>query len=354
MKLLDRWVRLAAAGLTLSLLSNFSIPAQAASAPTVSEWTVLQRMSPGFIANLSHNMRANPDGSESMNHYGWLQVGMQRSSMYGVPAAVLAQNASALDKSFAAIEYAFAHQHPDGSFDYSEGSSGMHATPTAEALSVAFFLGDLGHTILLLQSSPWFMTSPQTASQRAQLARIKSQAVPTLNWYMSRQSVVARDTGTTNRIIAYGLAYYLMGRALDRPDAMAVGRSFMNRALAGQMSDGTFPEGGGFDSSYQNVSLYQLMVYYLNLGPDDTYMRSQLWTAIANGMNRELKNVGTNGQISTEGNSRVGGNSTETYFGHAKTVDAPDASLSFEYYANITNDPGLRTLADNVEQTYLK
>ena len=96
------------------------------------------------------------------------------------------------------------------------------------------------------------------------------------------------------------------------------------------------------------------MVYYLNLGPDDLYLRPSLWNAITLGMNRELRNIGPDGVINTTGNARVGGNSGETYFGRPKAVDRPSASLAIEYYANMTNDPATRALADKVEHYYLK
>jgi hypothetical protein len=347
-----------AAGLVVSMMARSPLPARAAAPPAVSEWTVISRMSPVFISDLAREMRANADGSESANHSGFMQVGMQRTSAYGIPAGVLSKDPAQIQKALDGIAYAFAHQHPDGSFDYSESNgsvaSGLGRSPLGNALSTTFFLEDLGHAMLLLQASPWFMTSPATSAQRAQLEGFRKPATLALNWLLSQQSVTSRDVHPSNRIIAYGSAYYLLGKALGRADAMAVGRSFINRAIAMQLPDGTLPENGGFDSSYQNVSLYKLMVYYLNLAADDAYLRPAVWNAVTLGMKRELRNVQPDGTIVTMGNSRVGGSSGETYFGHAKPVDRPNAALSLEYYANITNDASVRGIADNVEHHYLE
>jgi hypothetical protein len=65
-----------------------------------------------------------------------------------------------------------------------------------------------------------------------------------------------------------------------------------------------------------------------------------------------LFRIGANGEVSTEGNSRVhpGG---ETYLGKEKAVDTLRLPLMLYYYAALSGDEQSKHLAQQVQQRYL-
>jgi hypothetical protein len=335
------------AAMLLALIAAFGMslavhPARASDVPNVSEWTVLQRMSLDTLKAWAATARPDANGATSMNRTGYIQVGFQRDSVNAIPYSIRAKNVGSLGNSFRIIRYAFQHQRPDGGFEYSESngqvSSGYQASRQAEASNAAYFLYDLGHTLLLLQQSDWFQHSAETATFRSQLQQVYPNARRALDWLVAQQDVLRGDTGGANRTLGYASAYYLTGKALNSSSAMAVGRTFIQGALDKQLSDGTFPELGGFDSSYQGVSLYQGMILFLQMDSSEGDLRARLWNAVQRADSREASAVLSSGEVSTAANTRVraGG---EAAFGHAKSIDAITVSMALQYFAFTINNP---------------
>jgi hypothetical protein len=156
-----------------------------------------------------------------------------------------------------------------------------------------------------------------------------------LSWFMPQADLLRTDQAATNRIMSYGAEYYLAGKLLGNDEAIRIGRSFIEEAVDKQFGDGTFPEVGGFDSSYQNVSLYFGQVVCLQIPPSDP-LRDRLWAAIQRGMAREQRNLMPTGEISTIGNTRI-----HYIPGAARQhdLDSHYAVLAQAYYAAITGDP---------------
>lgn len=292
-------------------------------------------MDPAFLKAVTQSSHASPEGATSRNRGGFIDVEYQRATDRAIPEAIVTQNAAPLATSFNIINYTFAHQRSDGGFENANKNLfvNVHGRPTpwGEAAPVAFFLEDLGHTLLLLGESSWFQHSDATRGYRQQLADLRPKVERALNWLMGQQAALKTDVGATNRSFMYGDAYYFLGKALSRSDAMAVGTGFARDAISHQLPDGTFPELGGFDSSYQGVSLYLAELLLLQSNAND---RSALWSAIQRGMARETTNLLPSGEVRTQGNTRIYG-----VTGGRQRIDAVDVNLAFQYFAGMTQDP---------------
>ncbi len=347
-------MRTIASGLLLVLVVTQSVPARADS-PAPSEWQVLQAMNPAVVNMWASAARQNADGAVSVNKTGgYINVGFQRESVDQIPAAVEHRDKKTLDNALQIISYALKHEHNDGGFDYAESngvvSSGAAATALGEASAEAFFASDFGHTLRLLQESSWFKTSPDLNAERASVESFEEKAKPMAAWLVQHSQLLSTDRAALNRVFIYAAAYSLLGAAVGNTAAVSLGHSFLRQGLDRQESDGTLPEAGGFDSSYQAVSLYWLQVLYLQLGAGDP-LHADLWKAIDSGAQRETKNILPDGTVSTANNTRVGSNG-ETYFGHKKQIDGRMVILSMNYWAATTGNPHIGRVAHLVFARY--
>ncbi|MGB7537572.1 MAG: hypothetical protein WBM17_03455 [Anaerolineales bacterium] len=293
-----------------------------------------------------------PDGTGAMgrNRKAYFSVVFQRGVTPTLIQGVLDRDSSLAGRGIRALEYAFGHQNPDGSFPFEPPAeyTGKQPGPGDLASAAAFFFSELGRSLCLLESSDWFQTNPDAANLRVRLQAVRGKADLSLTWLMSQQEELeAFDGQTANRLFFDALAFYLTGRALGRTDAMDAGESFALSAMRLRTSDGILLEKGGFDSSYQGVSLFRALILYVHADSGRIEFRRQLWKTIAQGVQWELSRVLPTGEISTEGNARVypGG---EDFLGNEKAVAYADVALAFYYYAVLAGDPGVKQAADNV------
>ena len=290
-----------------------------------------------FFDRIAAENRPSQDGAEARNRgRAWLSVNDQIGTDRLVTAGLHEHDPQDIAEALNAAQYAFAHQTPDGNF-----ADAMGYNAREQAGSVGGFTFYLAHSLLMLAQSPWFMQSAQTAQLRGQAQSLIVPFNRTLNWFIQQADLVRTDQAATNRIMSYGGDYYLAGKLLSNGEAINIGRSFIEEAIDKQRSDGTFPEEGGFDSSYQNVSLSFGQVIFLQMPPSDP-LRERLWAAIQRGVAREALSVMPNGEISTVGNTRVHGGPGQ------HQVDSHTAVLAHAYYAEITGDPNARQAVQSI------
>lgn len=330
---------------------NFPLKAPtlvAAGLPVVPEWDVINKIDSTIFTRLANNNQPDASGAMGSNKQGYMSVVFQRNAIYPTTEGLLNSNSQHTANSIHGLEYAFDHQSSDGSFQ----TNSTNAKPGDVASAASFFYSELGHSLLLAQNSNWFQTSTQAADLRTRLDAVKNKAGSSLNWLISQTSTLSSyDGADTNRLFFDANAYYLTARALGRSDASQGGRDFVQKALNNQLSAGYFLEKGGYDSSYQGVSLLRAIIFYMNLEDSDTSLRQNLWSAIVAGVNWELTRVLPTGEVSTDGNTRVfpGG---EQFLGQEKQVAYADLALALNYYSQISGDQTVKTVADNVSAHY--
>jgi hypothetical protein len=307
-----------------------------AAAPIVDPGAVVENLPlpASFLQKMVQENQPDPSGAEQRNRGGkWLTVNNQIGTDRLVTVGLLTRNPQYIADALNAASYAFSHQNPDGSFIDAMGYNARE-----QAGATGGFIVYLAHSLLMLRQSSWFHQSLQTAQLRAQAQSLYGPFATTLNWFIPQASLLRTDQAATNRIISYGAEYYLSGTLLNNAQAIDIGRSFLEEGLDKQLEDGTFPEVGGFDSSYQNVSLYFAQITFLQMPPSDP-LRERLWSGIQRGMARELRNFMPSGEISTVGNTRI-----KYIPGAARQheLDWHYATLTQAYYAAITGDPQAR------------
>jgi hypothetical protein len=117
--------------------------------------------------------------------------------------------------------------------------------------------------------------------------------------------------------------------------------------MALQAPDGFNPERGGWDSSYHAVGTFFAERYY-NIVADDS-IRPALRTKIARAVRWEASRTGADGEVSAEGNSRVGGAHEEKgRSGKTKTLAYGTIYRAFEYWSRISGEQEYHALAEKV------
>jgi len=337
-----------------SLLLSTAVNNQTADAqtPADSQWDILRKID---LKLLDFLMRAvvvdKQNGAIGRNRDRFMTVGFQRYSSRFITYGILTKNLQLVDIGIKIIEYPLSFQKIDGSFeDYDPNNKG-----TSSASSVAFYLNDLGESLLLCKNSRWFQESKETSSLRTKITEMKPAISKSLTWLISQESKLIKGDGNgraTNRLWKDANAYYLTGKALDRKDAVMLGEKFATMSLKQQTAEGAFLEKSGFDSSYQGVSLNEALLFYTNLSSQAS-LRPIVWEAIRRAAILELKYILPSGEVVTEGNTRVFVRG-ETYFGKQKIVDYLALLKGLSYYHHLTQDQGIKNTLDKVFNFYSK
>ena len=336
------------------LLSCSSIsatsPTSKAKAPLASELNTISKFDPNLLRTLALSIPLNKNGAIGRNKQGYISVAFQRHSSELIAYGILTRDVQLIETGVKILEYAFAHQKPDGSFldNSPKQSTGSRAS------AVAFFYNDLGHSLLLLKDSNWFQRSKETANLRVRLNKLLAPADASLTWLMGQQKALRHyDRNTTNRQFFDVVACYFAGKALNRKDAIKMGEDLAQAALQQQTEQGFFLEEGGYDSSYQAVSLRLALLLYTHLEPDAVSLQQDLWMAIEKGIHWQLDHILPTGEVSTAGNTRVysGG---EKYYGREKKVDFKEVILALNFYSQLSGDRLAQIAADRVLTFYGK
>jgi hypothetical protein len=339
-----------AVSLNLGYLS-YSIPNLVSSvkqAPITSEWEVVSQLNPKLLQQLARSHTPDSTGAIGRNQPSYQSVTFQRYTAQRVIYGLLTHNLNLIEQSILAMEYAFAHQSWDGSFAVSYSNARRTAKTVAVASDVAGFYSDFGRSLLLLQQSDWFTHSQETGGLQTRLQRLIPLAKVSLAWLVNQANELKTyHQATTNLLFLDATAYYLTGQALANPKAVQLGEQFTQFALSQQDPSGFFLEKGGYDTSYQGVSLDLALSIYTHVSQNEKALRDHLWKGIVGGVKWQLKYIGSDGQISTVGNSRVysGG---EKYFNREKGIDYPRTINALLYYAQIAKDQTAKQAADRM------
>lgn len=203
------------------------------------------------------------------------------------------------------IEYALQHQEGDGGF---QDSNWIH---------VMGFLEALGRYLRVFEGS---LDIPQSRLHGARE-------------YVIENALISHVSGKAN-IIAATAVMHLMWEPMHISH-VGLSKVWLLELLVRQHPDGYFLEKGGWDSSYQAVTLLRLMLYYMyNPYPNLTL---EIHEALERGWTWEQSRIKNTGEVDTTGNTRVypGG---EQYGGQEKVVDYPMVILGLIYWSKITNN----------------
>lgn len=185
---------------------------------------------------------------------------------------------------------------------------------------MAFWLDALGHGLAVLQQSSLGLANakriatvlPGIARGAAWLKRPDNYAV-----------LLKGDRLGNNRMFVDANAFASAGVLLKDASFIATANSLRDLVLSRITSAGVIPENGGFDSSYQAVSLLHGSQLYMRIP------NSALFNALTIALNRELEAIAADGAVSVKGNTRTAGQ--ERVFGQVKRVDYTDVVLGLYF-----------------------
>lgn len=235
-----------------------------------------------------------------------------------------------MDLGIKAIEYAFARQRKDGSFEN---------TPRADG---ARFLCAFIKSSLLIKNSE-FKDEFLVCLDKF-LPNLKHGAYNFIN-SQEYESEIQKMQRFCNQLFAFGFIFEGAGKIANDAVLTKQGRELFYAALNKMQDNGVFPEKEGYDSGYQRVSLDFMMYYYLYLaGPEE---KDKIYTRLTKGWEWELSRIGKDGRIEVEGNTRQG-TQKEIRHGKYKEINPPKIAYSLIYWAYLSNNMRLKEVAKNV------
>jgi hypothetical protein len=120
--------------------------------------------------------------------------------------------------------------------------------------------------------------------------------------------------------------------------------AYAREGLTKQLPDGTNPEKGGFDVSYQMVGMSYAMCYY-SVCPDRA-LRAALKTMCEKALASSMTKVAPDGTVSLEGSTRVG--QEESRSGATKTLDYKNMLQGLIFADRLLGDPHFREAAQRL------
>ena len=222
----------------------------------------------------------------------------QRAAEVAAIGALLTFDEMTIDAAFRLLDWGFARQVGNGSF-----------AGTADPFhSTSFFVAAAAHTCLFFQRAAASGQFPLAARSLKRLTAYLPRIRLAARW-MAQPSVwspgLAANAPFTHR-------RYLVGAALGLSGVLAADSALVDRAhaviedgLSLQRADGSNPERGGHDSSYQmtGVVFAQYWAIYLPADPLTPAVRAMIGRAL----NWEAVRVLPTGEVTAVGNTRTAG-----------------------------------------------
>lgn len=285
----------------------------------------------------------NFKGALGRNATGYVHVRFQSDVLSLAIYSVLYRDVKALDAYEKALKYSFARQKSNGDF-----TSGVDATEKTIVSGDAFFLSYLANSLFVLKDSDWSVAQD---IYKKEMYAFKPRIKLALDYLKTKKQLLEDyDSSTVNRLFFDANAFFTTGLLLGDEEAKNTGAPFSNNAIQKQASTGYFLENGGYDSSYNSVSLVQ-GYFLLDKFSKAKIDSGSLEAALIKGTCWQATRIMASGEISTEGNSRVypGG---ETYFDKDKVVDPRDSYSAFLFANSLTSDRRFLDLSNKIRVRY--
>lgn len=327
-------------GATLSMASPLPQPANSQVGKQFSEYEMAKALFgvPEFrqlLRSKAEPLIVNGSGAVGRNVADFTDVAAQRDAGWLMLMGLADADAVYVEKAIRAVEYAFEHQHPQG---YFQNGLGVAASKAVNADT--FFLQAYGRIYWLLKASSF------KGAYLSRLDGLNANLQRALTWLRHNTDEMRRQDGkTANRLAFDALAFLLNGKILGDSALMEVGIGFLNDVLALQTPQGFFLEKGGYDSSYQAVTLMNLAAILPVL--DSENLRQETILSMGKGQNWLKSRILANGQVSAIGNTRTG-EGQETFFGKTKDINYAEVAMSLFSWSVIADDQQAQALARNV------
>jgi len=213
------------------------------------------------------------------------------------------------------------------------------------ASAAAFYLGDACLGIIALESTEDVSKVANKKSRKM----VKKALARGIDWLLSQQETLLKyDHRTPNRLLFDALAFQACGVLTHNKPSIKATSAFVQKAIQLLSSEGYFIEGGGWDTSYQAVSI--------NVGKDVLlagFQSTELETSLYQATVWLEKRIDNNGRVNSSGNKRTceGG---ESFLGNPKKIALDDVFMSLAFLGMMKQDQKLLDAAKRISKWYTK
>ena len=283
-----------------------------------------------------------PDGAISVNaewekrgKTGVWYIEQQRYGADLVQAGVVMKDDSLIDQGMKVLAWGFEQQGADGGFP---GVGDPHH-------SASFFLEAASRSVLLLEQAH---LTKYLATAQAWKPKIAA-----MGRWLNRPEIAEKGRAKaldpfTHRFYLLAAGYSEAAAATGEAEFQTWAHNYAVDGLGRQQPDGTNPERGGFDASYQGVGVVFASRYYLQC-PDEA-IRAALKTMIAKALDKEMTMIDPNGEVSLEGSTRTPLETGRS--GKPKTMDYKVLLMALVSGEQVTGDPKYREVAERVARHF--
>ena len=256
----------------------------------------------------------------------------QRIASEAIAAGIAQNNIEAIKRGFKILEWGFAQQKMDGSFDCKDN---FHST--------SFFVEAAAHSILLLNKSSFH------DQFKEQIDILVPKLLKSALWMIRPEIEYA---GKTNNF-QYAHRNFLVGAALGEAGIVTNNNSLIEKSnqwikegLSKQNIAGFNYEKGGYDSTYQAVGL--LFAMRLRSYQDNTTLDPSFDLMIEKGISWLKSRVLSDGSIDVNGNTRTGLNQEKKRDGTSKGVAYGQIYRALGFWSVVSHDKDVEKIAYNV------
>jgi hypothetical protein len=303
-----------------------------------------------IIQSLATANAPDNTGAMSNNKSGYFSVRFQMAISNLADYAIDSENPAAFEAAIKAIEYSFQHQLTNGDFEIVIPANSPAPTSVDIASTNAFFLSSLGVSLLALQESS-FYNNPLNAAYKNRIEVLRPKIAASLNWLIGNQTLLQNyDANTPNRLFFDAIAFYSVGKWLNNVTGKTIALNFAQLAISKKTAKGYFLENGGWDCSYQGVSLANGFKLLSILDTSEA-IKQPLWDCISCATNWQVSRILSTGEISTKGNTRVypGG---EQFLGAEKKVAWKSTVIALLTMKYLSGKAEYETVANKVRSYY--
>jgi hypothetical protein len=296
------------------------------------ERAIFQRM----VEHPDHHVRFSAAGAASNNvdfELGKADQWFIEGQRYGgdlVEAGLLMSDRKLTETGWKVLDWGFARQAADGGF----GDTGdpFHST--------SFFVEATARAL-------WFAERLKAPDASQRIRHFGPKLSAAAHWMLQPRASgrgLANNRPYTHRRWLVAAAWGLAGRVTKDPKLTAAAAEIAREGISLQQADGVNLEKGGFDVSYQAVGLMFAARYCTVC--DDLELRKSIATMLSRGLDYELTKIDAEGQIDTEGSTRVTSETGRS--GAAKTVDNKAVLVALVYGAKLLDRPDCQQAAERV------
>lgn len=284
------------------------------------------KLGSGFAESGAVSVNAKWEKKETDTYF----IEQQRYGGDFVAAGLFTGKKDVVDQGVKVLDWGFQRQGTNGGFD--DSGDRYH--------SATFFVEASARAALLLAAS-------KDPEHQKIAARWKPKIEAAALW-LADPVLIARfeqhQSNYTHRRWLTAAALGLAAKLTGRKDLDAKAAEFARLGLAAQLPDGINPEKGGFDVNYQGVGiLFGSRYLSVTTDPDiQTGTKAMLRKAL----DWQAGRFDTEGKVSLEGSSRVGGEKTEkSRGGEQKKFDYKVTIQAFVYGSKLLAEPKYKDLA---------